>query len=65
MTQTPAQARAAAKYKAENRRQFVLAFYPAHKDLWDHLQAQPKKAEYLRGLIRADMVRNGAKFPQE
>lgn len=64
MKQTEAQARASAKWKAANRKQFVLPFYPKDAALWEHLQAQPRKAEYLRELIRRDMVLNGANFPQ-
>lgn len=62
MSTKEAKARAAAKYRAGSVRQFALAFYPKDADLWEWLQAQPRKAEYLRELIRADMVRNGAKI---
>lgn len=61
MTQTDAQKRAAQKYRAERVRQFALPFYPKDADLWDHLQRQPQKAEYLRGLIREDLERDRAK----
>ena len=36
---------------------FLLRFFPTDYDLYEYLQAQPKKAEYLRNLIREDMDR--------
>lgn len=55
MAKTEAQARASAKYRADKQKHFLLTFYPKDEALWQHLQAQPKKAEYLRRLIREDM----------
>jgi len=56
---TEAQLRANAKYVKENTKTFSLRFYPKDMDLYEHLQAQPKKAEYLKDLIRKDMAENG------
>ena len=61
MTQTDAQKKAALKYKTANVHQFALPFFPKDEDLWRHLQAQPRKAEYLRELIRDDLEKVRAK----
>ena len=50
-----AQKRATTKYKNEKTRKFMLRFFPADEDLWEHLQKQPTKAAYIRELIRRDM----------
>ena len=52
---TDAQKRAAAKYKREKTHSFSLRFFPADEELWEHLQRQARKAEYLKRLIREDM----------
>ena len=55
MRASEAQARATAKYRAAKVKRFLLTFYPKDADLYEHLQRQPQKAEYLRNLIRQDM----------
>lgn len=60
MPRTDAQARATSKYRAGSTHSFSLVFFPKDEQLWEHLQNQPKKAEYLRELIKKDME-NGAK----
>ena len=57
MAQTEAQKRATAKYVKDKTRQFLVRFFPADADLWEHLQRQPRKAEYIKRLIREDMGR--------
>lgn len=57
MAQTEAQKRATAKYVKERTHQFLVRFFPADEELWAHLQRQPRKAEYIKGLIREDMGR--------
>lgn len=52
---TEAQKRANEKYRKESVKQFAVRFYPADSDAWEHLQAQPNKAGYIKALIRADM----------
>lgn len=52
-----AQKRADAKYKKEKTKQALIRFFPKDRQLWDHLQAQPKKAEYIKRLIAEDMKR--------
>ena len=50
-----AQKRAEAKYKKESTHPFTMRFFPADEELWQHLQKQPRKAEYVKRLIRQDM----------
>lgn len=54
MAETDAQKRATAKYR-EKTKQFSLKFFPKDFDVYEHLSKQPRKAEYLIGLIRKDM----------
>lgn len=56
-----AQLRAAQKYKREKVKRITVDFSPAESDLWEHLQGQPNKQGYIKGLIRADMERGGEK----
>ena len=57
MAETDAQRRASAKYKREKTHQLAIRFFPADDALWRHLQEQPRKAEYVKRLIREDMAR--------
>lgn len=50
-----AQKRATEKYKREKTHAFTLRFFPADADVWEHLSKQPRKAEYIKRLIRRDM----------
>ncbi|WP_156908412.1 hypothetical protein [Atopobium fossor] len=52
---TQAQLKATEAYRKKSVKTFSLKFFPADHDLYEHLQNQPKKAEYLRELIRKDM----------
>ena len=49
-----AQLRAVMKYREKVNR-ITLDFFPTDADLWQHIQAQPKKATYIKDLIRKDM----------
>ena len=51
-----AQKRADAKYKKEKTHQLAIRFFPKDEELWNHLQKQPRKAEYIKRLIRDDMA---------
>lgn len=57
MAQTEAQRRAALKYAKKSVKQLNIALYPADQDIIDHLEGIPKKAEYIRRLIREDIER--------
>lgn len=57
MAVSDAQKRATAKYVKERTHQFLVRFFPADEELWSHLQRQPRKAEYIKRLIREDMGR--------
>ena len=48
--------RAVKKYKEKVNR-ITIDFHPTEQDLWQHIQAQPKKATYIKDLIRKDMKR--------
>lgn len=60
MPMSDAQKRASERYRKKSVRQFLLRFYPADVELWEWLQEQPQKQEYLRRLIRQDMERGGS-----
>ena len=53
-----AQLRAAQKYKREKIKRITVDFSPAEADLWDQVSKQPNKQGYIKGLIRADLVKN-------
>ena len=55
MSVSDAQKRAVQKYNKEKTHSFTMRFFPKDEELWDHLQKQPRKAEYVKGLIREDM----------
>lgn len=48
------QLRAVQKYKKKVNR-ITIDFHPSEKEMWEHLQAQPKKATYIKDLIRKNM----------
>ena len=50
-----AQLKAIKKYR-EKLNRLTLNFSPAESDLWEHIQAQPKKQTYIKDLIRKDMA---------
>ena len=49
-----AQLRAVRKYKEKVNR-ITIDFHPSEAEMWEHLKAQPKKATYIKNLIRKDM----------
>lgn len=51
-----AQIRAVTKYKQKVKR-FSVEFCPTEYELWEHLQAQPRKQTYIKDLIRRDIER--------
>ena len=55
---TEAQLKATEKYRKKSIKTFLLRFFPDDYDLFEYLQTKPKKAEYLRSLIREDMENN-------
>lgn len=52
-----AQLRAVQKYKKEKSKRISIEFSPVDVKLWEHIQNQPNKQGYIKGLIRADMER--------
>lgn len=57
MPTSDAQKRAVNKYNREKTHSFTMRFFPKDEELWHHLQSQPRKAEYVKRLIREDMRR--------
>ncbi len=58
MAQTEAQRRAALKYTKKSVKQLNISLFPSDQDIIDHLETIPKKAEYIRRLIREDIGRS-------
>ena len=54
-----AQLRAVRKYKEKVNR-ITIDFHPSEADMWEHIQSQPKKATYIKDLIRQDMNKGRA-----
>ena len=54
---TEAQLRAVKKYKGKVHR-ITIDFHPSEQAMWEHIQSKPKKATYIKDLIRADMERS-------
>lgn len=54
---TEAQKRAKKKYRSSGKR-LTLDFCPTEAALIAHIEAQPVKQAYIKGLIRADMERH-------
>ena len=45
------------KYRKNNVTQLNVALYPKDQDIVDYLEGMPNKAEYIRQLIRQDMMK--------
>ena len=53
---TEARKRAREKYNKANYKAYTFRFHKTHEaDVIEHLEAQPNKLGYIRGLIRNDM----------
>lgn len=61
MSDTEAQREAKLRYKGRHVKQLNVPLFPRDEDIVRHLEGVPKKAEYVRALIRADMERGGAR----
>ena len=48
------QLRAVRKYKEKVNR-ITIDFHPSEQDMWEHIQSQPRKATYIKNLIRKSM----------
>lgn len=59
---TDAQKRASSRYEKESVKRVTLKFFPADKELYEHIQSK-KGGEginaYIKRLIREDMEREG------
>ena len=56
---TEAQLRAVKKYKEKVNR-ITIEFHPSEQAMWEHIQSKPKRATYIKDLIRADMNKGEA-----
>lgn len=54
---TDAQKKAIAKYREKGLRLSIEFFAGTEKDLIEHMNKQPKKATYIKQLIREDLER--------
>ena len=57
---TEAQRNAVKRYKEKNKgiiKRFTVDFSPNEQELWERIQAQPKKQTYIKDLIKADIAR--------
>lgn len=55
---TEAQKKAKKKYQNKGKRIYI-EFYPTEAELIEHLEKQPNRQGYIKGLIRADLERSG------
>ena len=56
---TDAQRKAVQKYKQKLKR-ITIDFSPAESEMWEHINAQPKKQTYIKSLIKADIEKGRA-----
>ena len=54
-----AQRKAIKKYKQKVKR-ITIELHPTETEMWEHIQSQPNKQGYIKGLIRADMEKGEA-----
>lgn len=51
--------KAVQKYKQKVKR-ITIELHPTETEMWEHIQSQPNKQGYIKGLIRADMEKGEA-----
>jgi len=56
-----AHSKANIKYIKNNVKRITLDFFPTDSEIWELLEEQPKKATYIKDLIRADLAARKAK----
>lgn len=54
---TDAKRRANAKYQKEKTKTLAVRFSPQDMDLLDYIKSHDNIAQYIKGLVRADMKR--------
>lgn len=54
-----AQKKATNEYRKKHVKQVTVRFYPSEQDLFEHMEKQGGRAAYIKGLIRADMEKDG------
>ena len=54
---TEAEKKAKKKYREKGNRLYI-DLYPSESDMIEHIEKQPNKQGYIKGLIRADIEKN-------
>ena len=54
---TEAEKKAKKKYREKGKRLYI-DLYPSESDMIEHIEKQPNKQGYIKGLIRADIEKN-------
>ena len=57
MAVSDAQKRANANYRKRNMKNVSVSFFPADKDIFEHMEKQGGRGSYIKRLIREDMER--------
>ena len=57
MTVSDAQKRANTNYRKRNMKNVSVSFFPADKDIFEHMEKQGGRGSYIKRLIREDMER--------
>ena len=60
MATSEAQKRANANYRKRNMKNVTVSFFPADKDIFEHMEQQGGRSSYIKRLIREDMERSQA-----
>lgn len=58
---TEAEKKAKKKYRDKGKRLYI-DLYPSEADLIEHVERQPNKQGYIKGLIRADIEKQQSQF---
>lgn len=65
MAKTEAEKRADGKYKKEKTKLKGIRFYPTDMYMLDYINAKENTQDYVKSLIKADMIANGVQIPKE
>ncbi len=57
MTTSDAQKKANANYRKKNMKSVSVSFFPADRDIFEHMEKQGGRGSYIKRLIREDMER--------
>ena len=57
MATSEAQKKANANYRKKNMKNVSVSFFPADRDIFEHMEKQGGRGSYIKRLIREDMER--------